>query len=123
MTAWSGMWAQTYPHKILTGRRDRHGHAASSAASAASRAGTSEYDTFGTGHSSTSISAAHGMAMAARLKGEDRRAVAIIGDGSMTAGMAFEALNNAGVSHGGLMGDLLVISTTTTCPSARRSVR
>jgi len=59
----------------------------------------SEYDTFGTAHSSTSISAALGMAMAAKQKGEDRHAVAIIGDGAMSAGMAFEALNNAGVQH------------------------
>ncbi|MFO1226690.1 1-deoxy-D-xylulose-5-phosphate synthase [Roseateles sp.] len=101
---------QTYPHKILTGRRDRMGTLRQlGGISGFPRRDESEYDTFGTGHSSTSISAAHGMAMAARLKGEDRRAVAIIGDGSMTAGMAFEALNNAGVSHGGLMGDLLVI--------------
>jgi 1-deoxy-D-xylulose-5-phosphate synthase len=64
----------------------------------------SEYDTFGTAHSSTSISAAHGFAMAAKLKGESRRAIAVIGDGAMTAGMAFEALNNAGVAHGGLIG-------------------
>jgi 1-deoxy-D-xylulose-5-phosphate synthase len=69
----------------------------------------SEYDTFGTAHSSTSISAAHGFAMAAKLKGESRRAVAVIGDGAITAGMAFEAMNNAGVPHGGLLGDVLVI--------------
>ena len=69
----------------------------------------SEYDTFGTAHSSTSISAALGMALAAKLKGEDRKAVAIIGDGAMSAGMAFEALNNAGVSHAGVNADLLVI--------------
>ena len=69
------------------------------------RRSESEYDTFGTGHSSTSISAAHGMAMAAKIKGEERHAVAIIGDGSMTAGMAFEAMNNAGVS----MADMLVV--------------
>ncbi|MGS0758535.1 1-deoxy-D-xylulose-5-phosphate synthase N-terminal domain-containing protein, partial [Roseateles sp. GG27B] len=56
-----------------------------------------------------SISAAHGMAMAAKIKGDDRKVVAIIGDGAMTAGMAFEALNNAGVAHGGLLGDVLVI--------------
>ena len=64
----------------------------------------SEYDTFGTAHSSTSISAALGMAVAARLKGENRKAVAIIGDGAMSAGMAFEALNNAGVSHADMPG-------------------
>jgi 1-deoxy-D-xylulose-5-phosphate synthase len=101
---------QTYPHKVLTGRRDRMGSLRQlGGISGFPRRDESEYDTFGTGHSSTSISAAHGMAMAAKLKGEDRKAVAIIGDGSMTAGMAFEALNNAGVAHGGLMGDVLVI--------------
>ncbi|MCV2367607.1 1-deoxy-D-xylulose-5-phosphate synthase [Roseateles oligotrophus] len=101
---------QTYPHKVLTGRREqlatiRH----LGGISGFPRRDESPYDTFGTGHSSTSISAAHGMAMAAKIKGEDRRAVAIIGDGSMTAGMAFEALNNAGVPHGGLLGNMLVI--------------
>jgi 1-deoxy-D-xylulose-5-phosphate synthase len=101
---------QTYPHKVLTGRRDRMGSLRQlGGISGFPRRDESEYDTFGTGHSSTSISAAHGMAMAAKLKGEDRKAVAIIGDGSMTAGMAFEALNNAGVAHGGLLGDVLVI--------------
>jgi len=101
---------QTYPHKVLTGRREAMaGLRQLGGISGFPRRDESEYDTFGTGHSSTSISAAHGMAMAAKLKGEHRKAVAIIGDGSMTAGMAFEALNNAGVSHGGLMGDVLVI--------------
>jgi len=101
---------QTYPHKVLTGRRDRmSGLRQLGGISGFPRRDESEYDTFGTGHSSTSISAAHGMAMAAKIKGEDRKAVAIIGEGSMTAGMAFEALNNAGVAHGGLLGDVLVI--------------
>ncbi|MEJ6001937.1 1-deoxy-D-xylulose-5-phosphate synthase [Paucibacter soli] len=101
---------QTYPHKVLTGRREgMAGLRQLGGISGFPRRDESEYDTFGTGHSSTSISAAHGMAMAAKLKGEHRKAVAIIGDGAMTAGMAFEALNNAGVSHGGLMGDVLVI--------------
>ncbi|HEY8878900.1 MAG TPA: 1-deoxy-D-xylulose-5-phosphate synthase [Roseateles sp.] len=101
---------QTYPHKVLTGRRERMGGLRQlGGISGFPRRDESEYDTFGTGHSSTSISAAHGMAMAFKLKGENNKAVAIIGDGSMTAGMAFEALNNAGVAHGGLMGDLLVI--------------
>jgi len=101
---------QTYPHKILTGRRERmHTLRQFGGLSGFPRRDESEYDTFGTAHSSTSISAAHGMAMAAKLKGEERRAIAVIGDGAMTAGMAFEALNNAGVAHGGLMGDLLVI--------------
>ncbi|MEO6279108.1 1-deoxy-D-xylulose-5-phosphate synthase [Roseateles sp.] len=101
---------QTYPHKVLTGRRDRMpGLRQIGGISGFPRRDESVYDTFGTGHSSTSISAAHGMAMAAKLKGENRKAVAIIGDGSMTAGMAFEALNNAGVAHGGLLGDVLVI--------------
>jgi 1-deoxy-D-xylulose-5-phosphate synthase len=101
---------QTYPHKVLTGRREAMTTLRQlGGMSGFPRRDESEYDTFGTGHSSTSISAAHGMAMAAKLKGEDRKTVAIIGDGAMTAGMAFEALNNAGVSHGGLMGDMLVI--------------
>ncbi|PUE09897.1 1-deoxy-D-xylulose-5-phosphate synthase [Limnohabitans sp. T6-20] len=89
---------QTYPHKILTGRRERmptlrqlHG------LSGFPRREESEYDTFGVGHSSTSISAALGMALAARQKDESRHSIAVIGDGAMTAGMAFEALNNAGV--------------------------
>lgn len=89
---------QTYPHKILTGRRDQmHSLRQLNGISGFPRRAESEYDTFGTAHSSTSISAALGMALAARIKGEDRHAVAIIGDGSMTAGMAFEAMNNAGV--------------------------
>ena len=88
---------QTYGHKILTGRREamsslRHW----GGISGFPRRCESEYDTFGTAHSSTSISAALGMAVAARLRKEDRHAVAVIGDGAMSAGMAFEALNNAG---------------------------
>ncbi len=91
---------QTYPHKILTGRRDRMGTLRQlGGISGFPRRDESEYDTFGTAHSSTSISAAHGMAVASKLKGENRKSVAIIGDGAMTAGMAFEALNNAGVSN------------------------
>ena len=95
---------QTYPHKILTGRRDqmgtlrqRHG------LSGFPRRDESEYDAFGTAHSSTSISAALGMAIAAQQKGEQRHAIAVIGDGAMTAGMAFEALNNGGVSTSKLL--------------------
>ena len=89
---------QTYPHKILTGRRERMDSLRQlGGLSGFPRRSESEYDTFGTAHSSTSISAALGMAMAAMQKGEDRHAVAIIGDGAMSAGMAFEALNNAGV--------------------------
>ncbi|MDO8370941.1 MAG: 1-deoxy-D-xylulose-5-phosphate synthase [Pseudomonadota bacterium] len=89
---------QTYPHKILTGRRERMASLRQfGGLSGFPRRDESEYDTFGTAHSSTSISAALGMAMAAKQKGEDRHAVAIIGDGAMSAGMAFEALNNAGV--------------------------
>ena len=89
---------QTYPHKILTGRRDQmHSLRQLNGISGFPRRSESEYDTFGTAHSSTSISAALGMALAARTKGESRHSVAIIGDGSMTAGMAFEAMNNAGV--------------------------
>ncbi len=97
---------QTYPHKILTGRRDRmHTLRQLGGIAGFPRRDESEYDTFGTAHSSTSISAALGMALASKLKGEERKAVAVIGDGAMTAGMAFEALNNAGVSHA----DLLVV--------------
>ncbi len=89
---------QTYPHKILTGRRERMDSLRQlGGLSGFPRRDESEFDTFGTAHSSTSISAALGMAMAAKQKGEDRHAVAIIGDGAMSAGMAFEALNNAGV--------------------------
>ncbi len=89
---------QTYPHKILTGRRDRmHSLRQFGGISGFPKRDESEYDTFGTAHSSTSISAALGMAMAAHQKGEYRHAIAVIGDGAMTAGMAFEALNNAGV--------------------------
>lgn len=97
---------QAYPHKMLTGRRARldtirrlHGLAPFC------HREESEYDAFGVGHSSTSISAALGMAAAARIKHEDRRAVAVIGDGGMTAGMAYEALNHAG--HTGT--DLIVV--------------
>ena len=89
---------QTYPHKILTGRRDRmHSLRQLGGISGFPKRDESEYDTFGTAHSSTSISAALGMAMAAKQKGEARHSIAVIGDGAMTAGMAFEALNNAGV--------------------------
>ena len=95
---------QTYPHKILTGRRDRMGSLRQlGGLSGFPMRAESPYDAFGTAHSSTSISAALGMAMAAKQKGENRRAVAIIGDGAMSAGMAFEALNNAGVSDCNLL--------------------
>jgi 1-deoxy-D-xylulose-5-phosphate synthase len=95
---------QTYPHKILTGRRDRMGSLRQfGGISGFPRRDESEFDTFGTAHSSTSISAALGMALASHIQGEKRTAVAIIGDGAMTAGMAFEALNNAGVSEGRLL--------------------
>jgi 1-deoxy-D-xylulose-5-phosphate synthase len=97
---------QTYPHKILTGRRDRMPTLRQlGGLSGFPQRTESEYDAFGTAHSSTSISAALGMALAAKQKGENRRAVAIIGDGAMSAGMAFEAMNNAGVADC----DLLVI--------------
>ncbi|HTT03691.1 MAG TPA: 1-deoxy-D-xylulose-5-phosphate synthase [Steroidobacteraceae bacterium] len=97
---------QAYPHKVLTGRRDRLGtiKQLQGLAPFPSRS-ESPYDAFGVGHSSTSVSAALGMAIAAQRKGETRRAVAIIGDGAMTAGMAFEALNHAG----SLPVDLLVV--------------
>ena len=90
---------QTYPHKILTGRRDRMGSLRQLGGIAGfPKRDESEYDNFGTAHSSTSISAALGMALGAKQKGEHRHSVAIIGDGAMTAGMAFEAMNNAGVA-------------------------
>ena len=95
---------QTYPHKILTGRRERMGTLRQlGGLSGFPQRAESEFDAFGTAHSSTSISAALGMAMASRLKGEDRHAIAVIGDGAMTAGMAFEAMNNAGVSDCNLL--------------------
>jgi len=88
---------QAYPHKILTGRRDRmHTVRQKDGISPFPKRDESPYDTFGVGHSSTSIGAALGMALAARVTGEKRRAVAVIGDGGLTAGMAFEALNHAG---------------------------
>src|SRR5438093_7933768 len=97
---------QTYPHKILTGRREAMARLRMiGGISGFPRRAESEYDTFGTAHSSTSVSAALGMAQAARLKGEKHHVVAVIGDGAMSAGMAFEALNNAGVMDT----DLLVI--------------
>ncbi|MFA7552607.1 MAG: 1-deoxy-D-xylulose-5-phosphate synthase [Spongiibacteraceae bacterium] len=87
---------QTYPHKILTGRRDQmHGMRIENGLAGFPKRTESQYDAFGVGHSSTSISAALGMAMAARQQGIDRKAVAIIGDGAMTGGMAFEALTHA----------------------------
>ena len=95
---------QTYPHKILTGRRDRmHTLRQLGGISGFPQRAESVYDTFGTAHSSTSISAALGMALAAKRKGDNRHAVAIIGDGAMSAGMAFEALNNAGVADCNLL--------------------
>jgi 1-deoxy-D-xylulose-5-phosphate synthase len=97
---------QAYPHKVLTGRRELL-HTIKQAGGLAPfpTRSESEYDTFGVGHSSTSISAALGMAVASAKRGEDRRAVAIIGDGALTAGMAFEALNHAGA----VPADLLII--------------
>ncbi len=95
---------QTYPHKILTGRRERMGSLRQiGGLSGFPQRTESEFDAFGTAHSSTSISAALGMAIGAKLQGNERRAVAIIGDGAMTAGMAFEALNNAGVADCNLL--------------------
>jgi 1-deoxy-D-xylulose-5-phosphate synthase len=90
---------QTYPHKMLTGRMDRmHTLRQRGGLSGFPLRQESEYDAFGTAHSSTSISAAFGMAMAAKLTGHARKSVAIIGDGALTAGMAYEAMNNAGAS-------------------------
>ncbi|HJU46386.1 MAG TPA: 1-deoxy-D-xylulose-5-phosphate synthase [Chitinophagaceae bacterium] len=97
---------QAYGHKILTGRRDEFiTNRKYKGLSGFPKRTESEYDTFGVGHSSTSISAALGMAMAAKYKGEKRKAVAVIGDGAMTAGMAFEAMNHAGVADS----DVLII--------------
>ncbi len=88
---------QVYPHKILTGRRDRiRTLRAPGGLSGFTRRAESEYDPFGAGHSSTSISAALGMAVARDLKGDDNNVIAVIGDGAMSAGMAYEAMNNAG---------------------------
>ena len=95
---------QTYPHKILTGRRERMATLRQlGGLSGFPQRTESDHDAFGTAHSSTSISAALGMALGARIKGENRHSVAIIGDGALTAGMAFEALNNAGVAHCNLL--------------------
>ncbi len=95
---------QTYAHKILSGRRDAMNTLRMAGGlSGFPKRSESAYDAFGTGHSSTSISAALGMAVAARLAGNDQRAVAIIGDGAMTGGMAFEALNNAGAMDANLL--------------------
>ena len=97
---------QAYGHKILTGRRDNfYTNRKYGGLSGFPRRAESEYDSFGVGHSSTSISAALGMAIAAKHKGEDRKSVAIIGDGAMTAGLAFEGMNHAGVSDA----DMLII--------------
>ncbi len=97
---------QAYGHKILTGRRDNfHTNRKYGGLSGFPKRSESEYDTFGVGHSSTSISAALGMAIAAKYKGEKRKSIAVIGDGSMTAGMAFEAMNHAGVAES----DVLII--------------
>ncbi len=101
---------QTYAHKVLTGRRERMASLRQlGGISGFPRRDESEYDAFGTAHASTSISAALGIAHAAKLKGEQRRAVAVIGDGALSGGMAFEALNNAGSPHGVGPADMLVI--------------
>ena len=95
---------QAYPHKILTGRKDRMPTIRTlGGVSAFPSRDESEYDAFGVGHSSTSISAALGMAIASQLRGEDKRMVAIIGDGSITGGMAFEAMNHAGDVNANLL--------------------
>jgi 1-deoxy-D-xylulose-5-phosphate synthase len=95
---------QTYPHKILTGRREAMSRLRMlDGISGFPRRAESKYDTFGTAHSSTSISAALGMAVSAKLKNEDRRCIAVIGDGAMSAGMAYEAMNNAGAMDANLL--------------------
>src|SRR5688572_770307 len=97
---------QAYGHKILTGRKDNFStNRKYNGLSGFPKRSESEYDTFGVGHSSTSISAALGMAMAAKYKGENRKSVAVIGDGAMTAGLAFEGMNHAGVTDA----DMLII--------------
>src|SRR5271169_175488 len=97
---------QAYPHKVLTGRRERlHTIKQFGGLAPFPARAESEYDTFGVGHAGTSVSAALGMAIAAARKGETRRAVAVIGDGALSAGLAFEALNHAG----SLPVDLLVV--------------
>jgi len=97
---------QAYGHKILTGRKDRfYTNRKYQGLSGFPKRSESEYDTFGVGHSSTSISAALGMAMSAKLKQENRKSIAVIGDGAMTAGLAFEAMNHAGVAES----DVLII--------------
>ncbi len=97
---------QAYGHKILTGRRDKfHTNRKLGGISGFPKPDESEYDSFGVGHSSTSISAALGMAVASKLKGEDHKVVAVIGDGSLTGGMAFEGLNNVATSKS----DVLII--------------
>ena len=95
---------QAYPHKILTGRKERmHTIRKPGGLSGFLKRNESDYDHFGAGHSSTSISAALGMSIAAAAKGESRHVVAVIGDGAMSAGLAYEALNNAGVSSSNLL--------------------
>src|SRR5690606_2881766 len=103
------VWAvghQAYGHKILTGRRDNfHTNRKYQGIRGFPQRSESEYDVFGVGHSSIYISAALGMALAAKQKGENRKTIAVIGDGAMTAGLAFEAMNHAGVSDT----DILII--------------
>src|SRR6184192_4424395 len=95
---------QTYPHKILTGRREAMARLRMmDGISGFPKRSESKYDTFGTAHSSTSISAALGMAVSSKLKGEKRRCIAVIGDGAMSAGIAFEAMNNAGAMDANLL--------------------
>jgi 1-deoxy-D-xylulose-5-phosphate synthase len=95
---------QAYGHKILTGRRDNfHTNRQKGGISGFPNREESEYDTFGVGHSSTSISAALGMAIASQLKGEDKQHIAVIGDASIASGMAFEGLNHAGVTDANLL--------------------
>src|SRR6202011_3409712 len=95
---------QAYPHKILTARRDRiRTLRQGGGLSGFPKRAESEYDAFGAAHSSTSISAGLGMAVAAELSGEKRNVIAVIGDGAMSAGMAYEAMNNAGAKNSRLI--------------------
>jgi 1-deoxy-D-xylulose-5-phosphate synthase len=100
----SGTCHQAYGHKKLTGRKAQfHTNRKYKGISGFPRMAESEYDSFGVGHSSTSISAALGMAVAAQAKGEKRKVVAVIGDGALQAGLAFEGLNNAGIQKADLL--------------------
>ncbi len=111
---------QAYPHKILTGRRDRiRTLRQGGGLSGFTKRTESEYDPFGAAHAATSISAALGFSVAGEMSGKDNRAIAVIGDGSMTAGMAYEAMNNAGSMDCALLSSLTITICRLRRPSAR----